>query len=124
MSATPPQSPNRVLETGTELPGGMELRATDAVWIDKIFIYPDLAHNLVHVKLRIRNSTGEPRQQISRWLLGQQNLTDINIGAILWKSSSRTSGWQAPLEPWSEFLPRVQALVVSMSFGFRSGVLR
>jgi hypothetical protein len=39
--------------------GRMEVRATDAVWIDKVFVYPKLADNVVHVKLRIRNATGD-----------------------------------------------------------------
>jgi hypothetical protein len=96
--------------------GGMELRATDAVWIDKVFTYPDLARNLVHIKLRIRNSTGETQAaKLTLAVGGAKSVTDINIGchpAEVIEQDLRLAG---ATEPWSEFSPTIQALGVSIA---------
>ena len=38
--------------------GSLELRATDWVWIDAIYLYPSLARNTVRVKVRVRELDG------------------------------------------------------------------
>jgi len=96
--------------------GGMELRATDAVWIDKVFTYPDLARNAVHIKLRIRNSTGNTQAAKLTLAVGRaKSLTDINIGCHPMEVIEQDFRLAGPSEPWSEFSPTVQALDVSIA---------
>ncbi len=38
--------------------GRMELQTTDPVWIDRLYVYPYLQEKRVHVKLALRNATG------------------------------------------------------------------
>jgi glycosyl hydrolase family 2 len=96
--------------------GGMELRATDAVWIDKVFTYPDLARNLVHIKLRIRNSTGETQAaKLTLAVGGGKSVTDINIGCHPVEVIEQDLRVAGPTEPWSEFSPTIQALDVSIA---------
>ena len=99
--------------------GSMELRATDAVWIDKVFIYPDLPRNLVHVRLRIRKARASRRRQNSRWrLVGPKVLLDINIGAILLKVIEQDFRLRARTSHGANSLPRCQELGRVDSFGF------
>lgn len=39
--------------------GRMELQTSDPVWIDTISVYPVLSENKVHVRMQVRNLTGE-----------------------------------------------------------------
>ena len=102
--------------------GGMELRATDAVWIDKVFTYQDLPRNLVHVRLRIRNSTGEPQAAKLTLAVGAaKSLTDINIGRHPVEVIEQDLRLAGPTEPWSEFSPTLQALDVSIASASAAG---
>ena len=96
--------------------GSMEIRATDAVWIDRVFAYPDLARNLVHIKLKIRNTTGDAQAaKLALAVGGTKSLTPINIGYHPVEIIERDFPLPGPAQPWSEFSPTVQELDVSLA---------
>jgi len=102
--------------------GGIELRATDAVWIDKVFTYPDLDRNLVHIKLRVRNSTGDKQAAKLTLAAGEaKSLTEINIGPHPMEAIEQDLRLAGAIEPWSEFSPTVQALDVSIASSSAAG---
>jgi len=96
--------------------GRMELRATDAVWIDGLLVYPNVAHNLVHVKVSIRNTTGNAQAANLTLTVGRtKNSTHVMIGNNPVESIELDMQLTGPAQPWSEFSPSVQELVVSLA---------
>lgn len=96
--------------------GRIELRATDAVWIDRIFVYPDLAHNRIHVKLRIRNTTGDAQAaNLTLTVGGFKNIERVIIGNHPVESIEQDLRLADPAQPWSEFAPSVQELVALLN---------
>ncbi len=96
--------------------GSMEMRATDAVWIDRVFAYPDLARNLVHVKLRIRNTTGEAQAAKLTLAVAQtKSINPVSIGYHPTEIIERDFPLTGRAQPWSEFSPAVQELDVSLA---------
>jgi hypothetical protein len=89
--------------------GRMEMRATDAVWIDGVSAYPDLARNLVHVKVKIRNTTGEAAAANLTLTVGTATgSTGIVVGNLPVEVIGRDLTLASPAQPWSEFTPAVQ----------------
>ena len=96
--------------------GRMQMRATDAVWIDGVSAYPDPARNLVHVLVRIRNTTGENG---AANLILTVGTTTTSIGVVVnnlpVEIIERDLPLTRPAQPWDEFTPAVQELSVSLT---------
>lgn len=96
--------------------GRMELRATDAVWIDEVSAYPDLARNLVHVKVRIRNTTGDSSAANLTLTVGAAtDSTSVVVSDLPVSTIERDLPLPNPAQPWSEFTAAVQELSVALA---------
>jgi len=96
--------------------GRIELHATDAVWIDRVSAYPDPARNLVHVKVRIRNTSGDA--VAAHLTLTAGTVTDssgVEVGNLPVETIERNLALASPAQPWDEFTPVVQELSVALS---------
>ena len=102
--------------------GRMELRATDAVWIDGVAASPDPARNLVHVRVRIRNTTGEPAAANLNLAVGTTtSSTGVVVGNLPVETIERDLLLAGPPQPWDEFTPVVQELDVALTSGTSTG---
>ena len=96
--------------------GRMELRATDAVWIDQVSAYPDPARNLVHVRVRIRNTTGDTDAANLTLTVGATtSSTGVVVGNLPVETIERDLQLASPAQPWGEFSPVVQELNASLT---------
>lgn len=96
--------------------GRMELHATDAVWIDGVSAFPDPARNLVHVKVRVRNTTGENGPANLTLSVGATtNSTSVEVGNLPVETIERDLPLASPAQPWSEFSAAVQELSVALN---------
>ena len=96
--------------------GRMELRATDAVWIDGVSVYPDATRNLVHLKVRIRNTTGDTgAANLSLTLGTTTSSTEVAIGKLPVEIIERDLQLASPAQPWDEFSPAVQDLSAALT---------
>jgi hypothetical protein len=96
--------------------GRMEVRATDAVWIDEVIVYPKPSDNAIHIKLRIRNTTGDAQAAKLTLAVGRaQNSTPIIVGNHPVEIIERDLQLTGPAQPWDEFSPTVQELNVSLA---------
>jgi hypothetical protein len=96
--------------------GRMELHATDAVWIDGVSAYPDQARNLVHVKVGIRNTTGESGAANLTLTVGTTtSSTGIVVGDQPVEIVERDLPLASPAQPWDEFTPAVRELSVALT---------
>jgi len=96
--------------------GRLELRATDAVWIDGVSAYPDLARNQVHVKVKIRNNTGENGPAVLTLAVGAtRDSTNVVVSNLPVTTIERDLPLASPAQPWGEFSPAVQELNVSLT---------
>ena len=96
--------------------GRMEMRATDAVWIDKVSAYPDPARNLVHVKVRVRNTTGENEAANLTLTVGTAtSSTGVVVSNLPVEILERDFELASPSQSWSEFTPAVQELSVALT---------
>jgi hypothetical protein len=96
--------------------GRMEMRATDAVWIDRVYVYPDPARNLVHVKVKIRNDTGETAAANLTLTVGTTtSSTGVIVGNLPVDTIERDLPLASPAQPWSEFSAAVQELTVALN---------
>jgi hypothetical protein len=102
--------------------GRMELHSTDLVWIDAISIYPVLTENAVHVRIEVRNLTGEVHSAEIRLAGGLSRTADAEFGATtrVVVSHLPTTVFEQDLhlgtdpERWSEFSPSVFHLSASL----------
>ena len=96
--------------------GRLELRATDRVWIDAVYVYPDLAHNTAHVKVEVRNSTGDAQPaKLSLSGGGVDSSTHVTISNRPVTVIEQDLPPRGPAQAWSEFSPSVYGLVVSLA---------
>jgi hypothetical protein len=96
--------------------GRMEMRATDAVWIDGVSAYPDPARNLVHVRVKIRNITGENEAANLTLIVGTAtSSTGVVVGNLPVEIIERELPLASPAQPWSEFFAAVQELTVLLN---------
>ena len=95
--------------------GRIELHATDAVWIDRLFVYPQIAQNSVHIKVRIRNTTGDAYYaNLTLSLDGTKISTSVRIGNHPLEKVEHDLQLTGPTHAWSEFSPSIQELVASL----------
>jgi hypothetical protein len=96
--------------------GLMELHATDAVWIDGVSAYPDPAHNLVHVRVRTRNTTGDAGAANLTLTIGATtDSTGVVVSNLPVSTIERDLPLASPAQPWGEFSAAVQELIVSLT---------
>lgn len=96
--------------------GRLELRATDPVWIDGVNVYPNLAHNAVHIKVKVRNSTGEAQPAILTFSeRGFDTSVNVTISNRPINVIEHDLPLRGPAQTWSEFSPSVYHLVVSLA---------
>ncbi len=96
--------------------GRIELHATDAVWIDGVSTYPDPARNLVQVRVRIRNTTGDTGAANLTLAVGTTtNSSGVVVGNLPVEIIERDLPLASPAQPWDEFSPAVQELSVSLT---------
>jgi hypothetical protein len=96
--------------------GRIDLRTTDSVWIDHLFVYPQIAPNSVHVKVRIRNSTGDAHEASLTLSVGSVKVSNsIRIGDRPVEVIEQDLHLTGTTQAWSEFSPSVQELVVSLA---------
>jgi Glycosyl hydrolases family 2, sugar binding domain/Glycosyl hydrolases family 2 len=95
--------------------GRMELQATDRIWIDRVFTYPNLSRNAVHVTVTIRNSTGQAHDAMLVLSTGKlKSATRVRIPDYPLNTFQRDLQLTEPVQPWSEFSPSVFKLIVSL----------
>jgi hypothetical protein len=102
--------------------GRMELSAVNPVWIDSVSAYPMVAGKSVHVKVRIRNSTGEPyptNLRLRAGLRGDPAVRTESSGPVTVSAQPQTVierdlalGREGQL--WSEFSPSIYDLSASL----------
>lgn len=96
--------------------GLMELHATDAVWIDGVSAYPDPARNLVHVRVGIRNTTGQSGAANLTLAVGTTTTsTGVLVSDLPVEMIERDLPLASPAQPWDEFTPAVQELSVALT---------
>jgi len=96
--------------------GRIELRATDAVWIDGVSAYPDPARNLVHVRVRVRNTTGDNAAANLTLTVGTAtSSTGVEVGNLPVETIERDLPLARPAQAWDEFTPAVQELSVVLT---------
>ena len=96
--------------------GLMELHATDAVWIDGVSAYPDPAHNLVHVRVRTRNTTGDAGAANLTLTIGATtDSTGVVVSNLPVSIIERDFPLASPAQLWDEFSAAVQELIVSLT---------
>lgn len=96
--------------------GRMELHATDAVWIDRVSVYPNPDRNLVRVKVRIRNTTGDTDRANLTLTVGKtSSSTGVVVGDLPVEMIERDLQLPGPARLWGEFTPDVQELSVSLA---------
>jgi hypothetical protein len=96
--------------------GRMELRATDAIWINGVSVFPDPPRNLIHVRVRVRNTTGDSRPANLTLTVGATTTSaGVVVGNLPVETIERDLQLPQPARPWDEFSPAVQELSVSLS---------
>lgn len=95
--------------------GRIELRASDPVWIDSVWIRPDAAARSAKVIATLRNGTGKPVSgELS--VQGSDVRTAVEIaGAERKVEFTLPLGAQAKL--WDEYQPNLQAVVLNLAAG-------
>jgi hypothetical protein len=103
--------------------GRMELQATDLVWIERIFAYPNPSQRRVHVKLSMRNATGKSypgRLEISAGTEDQSHaavrtVTDVIISDLPVSAIEHDLDLGPAPPAWNDFSPTVFRLEVSLT---------
>ena len=103
------------------LVGGIELRAVDPVAIDDVQVYPDVAHKLARVRVRLSNATGKPVTATLKLAVKERpgadpvarNESTVSIGPST--EIVREVGLGPSMKLWDEFSPNLYLLNVSVS---------
>ena len=96
--------------------GRLELRATDKVWIDAVSVYPNLARNTVHVKVRVRNTTGDAHPaDLTLSGGGAEVSAHVTISNRPNEVIERDLALTGAVKTWSEFSPSVHELTVTLA---------
>jgi hypothetical protein len=100
--------------------GRLELRATDLLAIDDLQVYPDVAHKLVGLRVRLNNATGKPSKGT---LHAEARSTDDQTVAeqnseIVWDenhgSAEVTLSLHGDFKLWDEFTPNLHRVTVTV----------
>lgn len=103
--------------------GRMELQVTDAVWIERLFVYPHPVEKRAHVKLSMRNLTGKQSKgklEIAGGVKDRdgsafQASADAVISEMPVSLIEQDIDLGADPPTWSDFSPTVFQLAVSLS---------
>lgn len=95
--------------------GRMELQATDAIWIDGVSVNAEPARNRVHIRIRVRNTSGEKWPAKLVLAVGKDSIsTKVEVGDLPVETFERDLDMKSPARLWDEFSPVVQELNVSL----------
>ncbi len=127
----PPVGPAHAVDERTQsnwngIVGRIELRATDAVWIEDVQVYPDAVKKEVRVRLVIGNSTGQPATGQVSIRCESYNVAPaakLKTQSVEVKATERRSVVEFNYQPgenvplWDEFQPAMLKLELKLMAG-------
>jgi hypothetical protein len=104
--------------------GKIELRATDAVWIDDVQVYPDIGKNSIRIKMRIGNATGRSGSGTILALIQDQGAKQPSdpVGKsqreVQWTKTGGAIEFEVAFagkpKLWDEFSPNLYSLTLAL----------